>query len=760
MKKFQYSTNIGNIKTLVEQMVQKTLAKKINDLEQEKVIENTNDKLIINNNYSNVNNNIPRIPKKKNYIIKKSNKTLFRNESDLRFTIQNRAKKKNNKLTKSDISESSKIIKEGSTNITNTNFNTNINTNLNSLTNLNTNNNIISNNNNNYISSNNNIENDLYSINGNSSNVSSNKNINENKKEYIIINDHFINENRDKRINNNEIEVEIIHPALLTKYRDESFNDINGKINNNINNKSKNAKTKKLSLYEREMRNLKRKEVKLDKKRQKLLNKEMKELKPIPSIDSYSKELIDINESYVPIDKRATKIYSLKLSQRMLNEKIKKNKKIEEEEKELSKYKKKAKIFVQDEWDEFIERQYLWRDGVELRKKASAIYRDNMFDKIFFKPKINDRSKSIIKNLEKGNTSYVDKVFTRLFNDFEEHQERQKIRNEELQPSFKPRISKNNSLKNLFCKLKIPCRSGNNSVVNFRNNTNMKKKYSLNTNKIECNKTTVKSEKLFYDLYNNNIQKYMSINKSLTKKQSANKTQVPTQPTNNTNVNYSDINTDLINSKYIILENPLFSSNKTRKKTKKPFHPLNIKRMIYKNCIELEEEIDANKMNKNNYKNKNIVKNNYNYNNINGISEKNNEEVQSAQSQSQSNMGFNISNNNEEEINNITIKDNKSNYNDDSGQNSNEGTNKNLYNVNGNKDMNIYEKLNDLEKAKKFYGQSQNETINSDNSKLSESNLYKLNIRNNTPYIIRQNVILASKDYSNFFHIPDIDNGI
>ena len=760
MKKSQYGTNIGNIKTLVEQMIQKTFAKKINDLEQEKVNENTNDKLIINNNNSNVNNNISRIQKKKNYIIKKSNNNIFRNESDLRLTISNKSKKKNNKLTKSDISEYNKIIKEGSSNITNTNFNTNINTNLNSLTNLNTNNNIISNNNINGISnynSNNNIENDLYSINDNSSNISSNKNDNDNKKEYISLKDNFINENRDIRKNNNEIEVEIIHPALLKKFRDESFNDINGKINNNINNKSKNTKTKKLSLYEREKRNLKRKEVKLNKKRQKLLNNEMKELKPVPTIDSYSKELVDFNESYVPIEKRATKIYSLKINQRIFNEKIKKNKKIKEEEKELSKYKKKSKIFVQDEWDEFIDRQYQWRDVVELRKKASAIYRDNMYDKIFFKPKINNRSKSIIKDLEKGNNCNVDKVFIRLFNDFEEHKKRQEIRNEELQPSFKPKILKNNSIKNLFCKLKIPSRSGNNSVVNFRNNTNMKKKYSSNTNRIVCNKTTVKSEKLFYNLYNN-IQKYLSINKSLAKKQSANKTQGPTQPTNNTNVNNSDINTDLFNSKYIILENPLFSSNKTRKKAKKPFYPLNIKRMIYKKCIELEEEIDANKMNKNNYKNNNIIKKNYNYNNINGISEKNNEEAQSAQSHS--NIGINISNHNEEEINNITIKNNKSYYNDDSGQNSNEGTNKKLYNVNGNKDMNIYEKLNDLEKAKKYYGQSQNETINSDNSKLSESNLYKLNIRDNTPYIVRQNVILGSKDFSNFFHIPDMDNGI
>ena len=59
-----------------------------------------------------------------------------------------------------------------------------------------------------------------------------------------------------------------------------------------------------------------------------------------------------------------------------------------------------------------------------------------MNKKYLFKPKINNRSKSIIKDKQSINNSCIDEVYERLFNDYEEHKKWQKLRNEESLPSF------------------------------------------------------------------------------------------------------------------------------------------------------------------------------------------------------------------------------------------------------------------------------------------------------------------------------------
>ena len=89
-----------------------------------------------------------------------------------------------------------------------------------------------------------------------------------------------------------------------------------------------------------------------------------------------------------------------------------------------------------------------------------------------------------------------------------------------------------------------------------------------------------------------------------------------------------------------------------------------------------------------------------------------------------------------------------------------EETNRKLPTINES-DISIFERktsLKNMGKNRKYYGQSQNETINTDNSKNIDNNLYKLNIRETTPHMIRQDVILPSKDYSDFFDIPDMDD--
>ena len=703
MQRFIIEENLTNIKTLADQMARKNFEFDIDNLKKEKLTENYNSK-------SNklVNKKFP----KKNSSIKasKENSSKKLNKNDLNSIINKSKNKLNQSFIKNDIPDSGKF-QDINTNIinTNTNLNTNINTNLNTATNLNSR--LNTNSNNNQINNEgNNNENEIYSdknshicpINENSSNISSNQDINKEINQNNNKNESEINESKNEIVKKEDnIIVEIVNPAFFKKEFDDSFDSINKNTKIKVNKKFIKSKMNKSTLYEREIRNRKRKNEKLEKKRKQLENNEIKFLKQGPEIDRTSEQIIENKELYIPIDKRAAKIHSMKISQRILNEENKKLKNIEEENKQLYILKSNSKKFEQDNWDEFIERQYQWKNDVEYKKRAANVFRDNINKNHYFKPKINVKSKSIIKNIQNGNESFVDEVFIRLFNDFEEHNERQKFRNEQSLPTFKPKIPKNYSQKLLTSNLKKPHKSGTTSIINLRNNDNIKKKYNLgslsgNGNKIS---SKAKSENLFYDIYNNNIEKF--IDKIGNKKHISNKTQDPTQPTNNeqTKINYSDIH---------IYENA--------KKTKSPKNlntyntegiaeKSNIDDIIFdgNNFYNIEEE-------------KNTIKSKYNEG----------EELENKDC-------FENLNLNEYQIHKNKI-------------------------VNINKNSNIIEKINDLERTRKFYGQSQNETINSDDSKFSENSLYKLNIRDSTPHLVKQDIILASKDFSDFFNVQELDD--
>ena len=159
--------------------------------------------------------------------------------------------------------------------------------------------------------------------------------------------------------------------------------------------------------------------------------------------------------------------------------------------------------------------------------------------------------------------------------------------------------------------------------------------------------------------------------------------------------------------------------------------------MIDKNCNEKDEIKENSKIFKNN-------------NNMNGISERRNYEDRLSHYD-----GSKYENENNDKENDDDY------YNLEMGQKDSEGTHKIISILNNNKSgLNIYEKLSDKEKGKKFYGQNQNETINSDDSKFVENSLYKLNIRDSTPHLIKQDIILPSKDFSDFFDIPDLEDDI
>jgi len=851
----QQESNVSNIKTLAKQMVRKSLGIEDNfdfdllDLGIEK--KDNKPKVIINdnNNLNAKNNNLMKlIPKPKKKKIKRISVL------DIPNSDTNTIKTKTIQTISQQNLPESKTIQDGNSNIinagadtnANTNRNSNINTNQNMTINVNSfintnnnsnneiNNNLHINNNNNNINdddiySNKNSETDDKNNKSKSNKLSSseidsdnienyesnmNENINIDKNTNSNINLNIkINTNQNKNkiknynlersesdINDNKIEkikdiiVEKIIPSSSGKdnFKKDNKDEINK--NNYVNKKSKLIK---LSLYEREMRHHERKMKKLEKKRNILKNEEVKELRSKPEIDIYSKIVISNKEHYIPIYQRAVKLHSLKISKQILNEENNKMKKEIEELNILKQYKLRSKIFDQEEWDRFIERQNEWKDEIQYKRKAAEIFRDDINRQYFFKPKINNRSRSIIKDLQDGNDSFIDEVFDRLFNDYEEHKERQKLRNEQSLPSFKPKItklSKNKSQKLFYRNKKVPYRSSTNPIINIGNNNINKKKYIKNNNS-KCNtinKTEnnynksikAKSQKLFCDIYNKNVEKYWNIkkssynnNNSYNNRQLSSKTQGLTQPTNNTNANYTVINTDLVNSKYIFLENPLITSinNKNKGnqiKCKKYFLPLNIKKMIEKNYEKqenVEDEADNNNYN-NNFINKHSneimqkkdkkYKNNYYDYNTNEISEKSIlEEGQSNFDHSHLDEEEDIKNKNVQNIKDED-KENEDYYNVNIDEMEEEETNKKLPTINES-DISIFERktsFKNIEKNKKYYGQSQNETINTDNSKNIDNNFYKINIREYTPHMIRQDVILPSKDYSDFFDIPDLDD--
>ena len=92
---------------------------------------------------------------------------------------------------------------------------------------------------------------------------------------------------------------------------------------------------------------------------------------------------------------------------------------------------------------------------------------------------------------------------------------------------------------------------------------------------------------------------------------------------------------------------------------------------------------------------------------------------------------------------------NKSQYNDKSSD---------LYNNSESKlSKSKEELLAKLEKGKKISPKKDNELLESERSNKNEDNFYKINIRDTTPaaLLMKENAILASKDYSDFFDIDD-----
>ena len=202
-------------------------------------------------------------------------------------------------------------------------------------------------------------------------------------------------------------------------------------------------------LYEREKKYLIRKNNSLQKKKELELQKQLSNLKD-PSLNQVSINILSQNTDYIPIQERSSQFYNVKKFHNTINEKKNQIQKIEKENKEYSELKKNKsqKKFNEKEWNNFIENQKSWQKQKSLKNKAVELMRESIEINLRHKPKIDINSKRIINNMRKT-INYQEDIYDKLYNDFNNMQERNKFKMYCSMPSFKPVLNRGIK-KNLF----------------------------------------------------------------------------------------------------------------------------------------------------------------------------------------------------------------------------------------------------------------------------------------------------------------------
>ena len=636
---------------------------------------------------------------------KKSNEEIYKYIFDTNINNDNIKSIETDKQKINDETNKPNIIQDLNSNI-NTNMNTKenqntlINTNINTATNENT-----------FPNNNLNIENEINSIRENKKNQSSliDETINNFKKDSI-----------QDTSNDISISIEKVNTKAMKNFSNDSLDNIDI-IETNDYNKQTKSSLRKRTIYERGFDLLKKRENKLNKKREEKKNKII-QAQRYPDIDPYSEKLME--NKYIPIQQRAASIHSMKLFNNIIAKEKNKLKEYQDDMIELKKKKFRNKKFNQNNWNNFIKRQKKWNKKLQYKKKIAMIVQECEEQKFYFKPYINERSKSIIQEIEDENNDCIDDIFSRLYNDFEEHEERQKFRNQQSLPSFRPKIIKSNSQKIIEYNPKISKKCGTNPILYLNNIRKTKQSSKINKSADEKYQ-----QSLFIDSCKNFCRKFNYKDRNKDKKylKFINKSQHTNQQSKNnySNMNCSNISCGLNNSKYIILDNKnINKKGKAKYNLSAPFLPLNIKKMIEKNCKENNEEdlIISNKLSK-----QNNEEEKYNFNhslyNIENVKEKDNDK--------KTNEKYN-----ESKLDSLYI---------DTERNNSEKSKK--YDINNNKSNSKLSKYN-----KKSLN-THNESIDNDDI---DNNMYKINIRDTTPHIIKENKVLASENYYDFFDIPDI----
>ena len=259
-------------------------------------------------------------------------------------------------------------------------------------------------------------------------------------KERNINNTNNFIRKQSNNITNTYIDNDDSYSSELDNYDIEIIKPENPNYFRNITKNYSKIKAKKGldRLYYVEMKNLKRKRNKLDKERQLIIEKKMSEMQEKPELNANTIDILaKKNNIYIPIQERAAKIHSRKLTQIILHDKQKQLDKENEEKKDLEEIRlhKSKKKYDPDEWNEFVQSQNDWIKDVNYKRKAAQILQIRKYN---YKPKMNPKSRNLINKLTKKNVS-MDDVYNRLYNDVEDREERQKILDKNYIPSFKPR---------------------------------------------------------------------------------------------------------------------------------------------------------------------------------------------------------------------------------------------------------------------------------------------------------------------------------
>ena len=523
-----------------------------------------------------------------------------------------------------------------------------------------------------------------FQIDNNNQNDTSNKN--------PIEPESLSNENPDM-LNEELIEIENINPEDLKDMSDDSINPF-------IFEKNFVKKSRQHDIYERSMIYLKKRKTKLKKKQEFYLNQETKDLKKKPGMNERS--IILSQGEYIPIENRAAKLHSKRLTQIILNEEVNKLKQREKEEKEMSE-KINTRNYSPREWNEFVERCFKWKKELLCKRKADEI-ENNMQDiKINYKPRINENSKKIMRKImNKGNTS-VDDVFTRLYNDYEEHKERQQDLENKNKPSFNPIVNNSKFNKNLYQKKPYRNKSYDNSYENFvtdesKSNFFLESQITINDGKLRKKK---KRALRFVNKNKSDINK-----KTLEENINYNRSYKPTQATNHTTL-YMNTDNNMNNKikfkKYMNTENN-YMNTESHLMTNQNYLPTDIN--IFSDENRIIDELNENNNSLSYKKNKN--KNYY------------------------ENMGE---------------------YDDINNQSNNQSNNQNS----SNRELNYEDRiLKELDEAKIKNKERLEKNMNNEESKNNDNSLYKINVMETTPDNEKQNVIIPSNKYQDFFDIEEI----
>ena len=549
-----------------------------------------------------------------------------------------------------------------------------------------------------------------------------NEDLYEDNENYIELDNEEENENENENEIDNEIENDLDEIYEVKYINPEQMKSIYQKTDSNdniniINNKMKiihKSNDKGRKFYDREMKllniknkNIEKKRKDLDKKRENLIQRLDTSIVKARITNDY----IMKNKDYIPINLIGVEKHRHKLRRIEMHEEKKKLKKMEEEKKEIDEVenfrKMNKKIYNQRNWEKFVDFEYFW-----LNKKLIKFeeLRDKINNGINHQPKIDPNSRKIYEKLNKQNygdnyyNNYNDNIFNKLYNQQKKYDNKLRMKREESMPSFKPLINKpnksNKSQKFNKCLNNIDyAYRDKNSLIKTIKNNRSRNLSSL----ILFPKYNNYSGKSIQKIQNNlNNKKKLKLTES-TLYNSSIGPKVTTATTKNINVKKKRNKNNSFDN-YIKFNNP---KNKSKIKEKN-LNDQNSENNEYdksednSNNFNVFEKGKKNNKSKDNYDfiNKNEIKNKNKMKNMNKIKEQREKEKEKENN----------------EINSIDINNEHK-----------------------------QELLNELKNV--------SQKNNDKNVPEQEKLLYNLNIRDNTSNTLRQNVILTSKKYSDFFKL-------